>query len=110
VLLEALTSEVCCGSHWHPRLKGVQGDDDEVASLPFSWEACHLNLVNFVHGKTTPVNGVQGDDHVAACALMEAYLILYPWKVVCVLGMASLLCQVSWLVACVSGVEAFLIS
>jgi len=96
VLLEALTSEVCCGSLWHPRLKGVQGDDP--------------NLVNFVHGKTTPVNGVQGDDHVAACALMEAYLILYPWKVVCVLGMASLLCQVSWLVACVSGVEAFLIS
>jgi len=53
--LEASTSEACCGSFWHPFLKGVQGDDVEVAcvlevaSLLYHWEVCHPNLVNFVH-------------------------------------------------------------
>jgi hypothetical protein len=94
--LEASNFEVCCGSLLHLPLKGVLDDDDHGGF-------CHPNLVNFVQEKTTPVDDVQGDDHVVVC------LIPYSWEAVCVQEMASLLCRVK-LVACVWGVVAFLIS
>ena len=77
-----------------------------VSSLPLQLRlvACVL-VVAFLPSeelyhqwKITPIEGVQGDDHVVACALVVASL-LYPLAA-CVLGMVSPPCQVG-LVACV---------
>ena len=103
-------------------LYDLLGDDHVVvASLLYPLVACVLGMVSslplqlrlvacvlvvallpweelYHQWKMTPIEGVQGDDRVVACALVVASL-LYP-LVACSLGMVSLPCQVG-LVACV---------
>jgi hypothetical protein len=61
--------------------------------LGVALDVYHPNWLNFVQWKLILVNGVQGDVHAVACALVEAFLP-YPCEVGCVQGMASLHDQV----------------
>jgi hypothetical protein len=91
VVMISLLMEVC----------GVACETDLAASFqerlePSTFEVCCGILWH------PPLKGVQIDDYAVACALGVASL---PYPLVAyVLGMASLLCQVKTLVACVLGV------